>query len=91
MPKIGIRELKEQATAVVRHVREEGAEYVITLRGEPVAIILPIEQGAEPDAIPTQDRAALRERALALAGKFHSGLSDVAAEHDRYLAEEDAP
>ena len=37
MPKIGIRELKEQATAVVRSVREEGAEYVITLRGEPVA------------------------------------------------------
>jgi Arc/MetJ-type ribon-helix-helix transcriptional regulator len=27
------------------------------------------------------------ERALALAGKFASGLNDVSAEHDRYLSE----
>ena len=28
-----------------------------------------------------------RRRALAAAGRFHSGRSDLAAEHDRYLAE----
>jgi hypothetical protein len=28
------------------------------------------------------------ERALASLGGFHSGLSDVAEEHDRYLAED---
>jgi len=28
-----------------------------------------------------------RKRALAIAGGFHSGLSDLAAEHDRYLTE----
>jgi prevent-host-death family protein len=90
MRKIGIRELKEQATAVVRRVREEGVEYVITLRGEPVAVILPVEQGGGPDAVQELDRAALRQRALAVAGQFRSGRSDISAEHDRYLAEDDA-
>lgn len=28
-----------------------------------------------------------RMRALEAAGKFHSGVSDLAAEHDKYLAE----
>jgi prevent-host-death family protein len=90
MRKIGIRELKEQATAVVRRVREEGVEYVITLRGEPVAVILPVEQCGGPDAVQELDRAALRQRALAVAGQFRSGRSDISAEHDRYLAEDDA-
>ncbi len=30
---------------------------------------------------------ALRQRALALSGRFHSGLPDLATEHDRYLEE----
>lgn len=28
-----------------------------------------------------------RQRALAIVGRFHSGRSDLAAEHDRYLEE----
>ena len=35
----------------------------------------------------TIDDAERRRRAIAVAGRFHSGLSDVAAEHDRYLVE----
>jgi predicted DNA-binding protein len=31
---------------------------------------------------------ALRTEALALAGKYQSGLGDLAADHDRYLAED---
>ncbi len=41
---IGIRELKEQASSIVRQVREDAAEYVITHHGSPVAILRPIEQ-----------------------------------------------
>ena len=40
--KIGIRELKNQASSILRHVREEAAEYVITHHGQPVAILRPI-------------------------------------------------
>jgi prevent-host-death family protein len=40
MPKtIGIRELKNQTSRIVRTIREDGAEYVITLHGEPVAVL----------------------------------------------------
>lgn len=40
MPRtIGIRELKNKATGVLRAVREEMAEYVVTHRGEPVAVL----------------------------------------------------
>jgi prevent-host-death family protein len=40
--RIGVRELKNQASQVIRAVREEMAEYVVTLRGEPVAILKPL-------------------------------------------------
>lgn len=48
MKEIGIRELKAHASEVVRAVKERRARYVITQRGQPVAILLPI------DAIPPQ-------------------------------------
>ena len=38
---IGVRELKNQASRVVRAVREEMAEYVITVQGRPVAVLRP--------------------------------------------------
>jgi prevent-host-death family protein len=47
MEEIGIRELKARASDVVRAVKEERARYVITQRGEPVALIIPL------DALPT--------------------------------------
>jgi prevent-host-death family protein len=41
---IGIRELKNQASRIVRTVREEMAEYVITLQGKPVAVLRPFTE-----------------------------------------------
>jgi prevent-host-death family protein len=38
---IGVRELKNQASRIVRAVREEMAEYIITVQGEPVAVLRP--------------------------------------------------
>jgi prevent-host-death family protein len=48
MTEIGIRELKNRTSEIVREVREECAEYVITYRGQPVARIVPLttEEGA---------------------------------------------
>jgi hypothetical protein len=34
----------------------------------------------------TRDRAALREAAIAMAGRHRSRLGDLAKRHDRYLA-----
>lgn len=41
---IGVRELKNQTSRIVRSVREEMAEYVITLQGKPVAMLRPITE-----------------------------------------------
>lgn len=43
---IGIRELKTRASEVVRAVKETRARYVITQRGKPAALIIPLD--AEP-------------------------------------------
>lgn len=43
MEEIGIRELKNHTSHIVRRVREEAAEYVITYHGQPVAILRSIQ------------------------------------------------
>jgi prevent-host-death family protein len=45
---IGIRELKTHVSEVVRAVKETRARYVITQRGKPAALIIPL------DAAPTK-------------------------------------
>lgn len=47
MPNIGVRELKNQATEIVRAVREQRTEYIVTHHGRPVAILLPLASNWE--------------------------------------------
>ena len=42
--RIGVRELKNQTSAVIRQVREAMAEYVVTVHGEPVAVLRPLDE-----------------------------------------------
>jgi len=51
MPLIGIRELRERATQVLRQVREEGTEYIITYQGRPIALLLPLDGEAVEQAM----------------------------------------
>jgi prevent-host-death family protein len=51
MPLIGVRELRARTAEVLRRVREEKQEYVITHQGEPVALLLPIDEQAVQAAI----------------------------------------
>ncbi len=46
MAMIGVRELREKTTEVLRRVREEKAEYIITHQGQPIAILLPVDADA---------------------------------------------
>lgn len=58
MPLIGVRELREQISEVIRRVREDHAEYVITYQGRPVAIILPLDAGrAEKEMVQASKKA----------------------------------
>ena len=43
MSLIGVRVLRQQASEVIRRVREEQAEFVVTYQGRPVALILPLD------------------------------------------------
>jgi prevent-host-death family protein len=63
---IGVRELKNQASRVVRAVREEMAEYVITVQGRPVAVLRPFtDDDAQRLRQPEIDRTVEEMKALA--------------------------
>jgi len=64
MEEIGIRELKARASEVVRAVKERRARYIITQRGEPVAVLLPIDAASpqpDPDEVWTRLEALGQE------------------------------
>jgi prevent-host-death family protein len=44
MPDIGVRELKAHASEIVRNIREQRTRYVITYRGRPVGLLLPLDE-----------------------------------------------
>lgn len=75
MPQVGIRELKNDASEIIRAVREERAEYVVTLRGRPVACSIPVEEArrereAERRAAAIRENAAFWERMAALGAEI---------------------
>ncbi|MEB2334073.1 MAG: type II toxin-antitoxin system Phd/YefM family antitoxin [Anaerolineaceae bacterium] len=61
---IGIRELKSRASEVVRAVKEERARYVVTQRGKPVAVIIPM------DAVPPEKKEDGWERLLEIRARL---------------------
>ena len=60
MPDVGVRELKTHASEIIRNVRESRARYTITYRGQPVGVLMPLEQ---PKAEPTIGGAGSAETA----------------------------
>jgi len=46
MAEIGVKELKATASAVIAEV-EGGASYVVTKRGRPAAVLMPIEEAED--------------------------------------------
>ncbi len=61
MAAVKITELKDRATQIMRDV-ERGAEYVVTKRGRPIAVILPTAQAELEDWILTNHPEAIRRR-----------------------------
>lgn len=82
MPTVGVRELKNHATKIVRSVREEHAEYVVTVDGRPVAVLRPYT-AADAAAQRANDAelaiARLREIVADVAGHSLPGVSGVEA------------
>jgi len=44
MPDVGVRELKARASEIIRNVRYRRTRYVITYRGRPVGLLMPLDE-----------------------------------------------
>jgi prevent-host-death family protein len=53
MPWVGIRELGRSVSAVVREIRETGEPTIVTDRGRPVVLMLPIDEAQLEDFVLT--------------------------------------
>ena len=86
---VPISDLRQDAAAVLRHVRAVGQPLIITQRGRAAAVMLSIEAYESAE----EERELLRllakgEREIAT-GKGHS-LKSIMAEADRLLAEDES-
>ncbi len=86
MKTVGVKEFKNQATQLLRFVREQKTEVVVTNDGEPVAVLRPFheEDGAENRAKLLMD-AMQRADALAvkIAKAWTSGRSAAEAVNEQ--------
>ncbi len=60
MAMIGVRELKIRVTEVMREVQMQGARYIITYRGKPVAQLAPLEEGLRGEPCLNEQKMAAR-------------------------------
>lgn len=60
MRKVGTRELKQHTGEIIEKVRM-GERVILTLRGEPVAVISPIDREAVEEAVISEAKRAERE------------------------------
>ena len=51
MTMIGVRELRQQTSKLLRKLREEKTEYIITYQGKPIALLLPLDPEAVDQAL----------------------------------------
>jgi len=79
---VGVRDLKTHASHIVEQVREAGASYVVTHRGEAVGVILPV--GASDPMLPGREDVdadaawhAFLQAGRRLERRFQSGVSGV--------------
>jgi prevent-host-death family protein len=79
---IGVRELKENTSEVLRRVREEGATYTVTYRGKAVARLVPAGEDFDREKF-ERIWAEMDELAKEVGKKWPKGLSAVDAVRDQ--------
>jgi antitoxin (DNA-binding transcriptional repressor) of toxin-antitoxin stability system len=55
---VGVRELKTQASRILREVRDSRASFVLTHRGKAIGVILPLGQAGRVPRVEDEDAAA---------------------------------
>lgn len=80
---VGIRELKQQASELIRKVREEGAEVQITYHGKVVALLVPVAEVNQTEQ-EAQAWTDIDHLAAEIGARWPKGLSaSQAASEDR--------
>jgi prevent-host-death family protein len=64
MAEIGVKELKSQASRVIDEV-SAGASYVVTKRGKPAAVIVPVDEAEDLVLANAEEFIQMRRRARA--------------------------
>ncbi|MCW5851797.1 MAG: type II toxin-antitoxin system prevent-host-death family antitoxin [Anaerolineae bacterium] len=75
---VGVRELKQRASELVRLVREEGEEIDVTLRGEVVARLVPVKPKLSSERI-EELMAEMDKTASEISAYWPQDISAVAA------------
>jgi prevent-host-death family protein len=78
MRTVGVRELKEHTSEILKVVIEEGESLELTLRGRPVARIVPIEK-TDREKVEREFWEHTRELQRRIAEKWPQGVSAVDA------------
>jgi prevent-host-death family protein len=83
MVTVGIRELKQQASELVRMVRETGKEVQVTYHGQVVALLIPVKRTSKKDEATAW--ANLDNLAAQIGARWPKGVSatDAVAEARR--------
>ena len=80
---VGVRELKQQASELVRLVRETGSQVQVTYRGKVVALLIPVERSREPEQ-EAQAWMELDRLAAEIGARWPAGISaEQAVSEDR--------
>ncbi len=77
MHNVGIRELKQNASELIRQVREEGAEIQVTYHGKVVALLIPVNR--PPAQEEAQAWAEIDHLAAEIGARWPAGLSAAEA------------
>lgn len=70
---IGVKEFKDKATQVLRRVREQREEVIVTMDGEPIALVRPFTE-QDRVKLAREAQSLFLTRGCALARKAGSGM-----------------
>ena len=79
MRSVGIRELKERTSQILRRVREQGQEYQITYHGRVIAHLVPASAPRSTQANPSAVWTDLDRLAAEIGDHWPSGITAVQA------------
>ncbi|MBC8330659.1 MAG: type II toxin-antitoxin system Phd/YefM family antitoxin [Anaerolineae bacterium] len=77
MVTVGVRELKQQASELIRQVREDGREFQVTYRGEVVALVVPVKKPRPMDVEAAWDQLDIL--AAEIGARWPAGVTSVEA------------